>query len=129
MTQPKTPAGKPNEISFVKISNEIGGGHDSSFTKLYADYENTPAINGRTSFNLEPHEIEIVLAKSEVKKKVADDENFKSYLSQVIKNSLDRAKQTCDANHSHLKSILNHLKVVTDSTHLSDLLKTILSAV
>lgn len=127
MTQQRTPTG--NTASFVKISGKIGAGHDSPLIKIYNDYENTHVANRETKLNLEPHEIESILAKDEVKEKLADDDKFKKYLSLVIKNSLTKTKQTCDSNYTSLKNNLTQLKAVTDSTHLSDLLKTVLSAI
>lgn len=128
MTQQRTPK-KTDAKSFVKISGEIGSRHSSSLIKTYHDYENTHVASRETSFNLEPHEVESILAKDEIKEKLAEDEKFKNYLSLVIKNSLAKAKQTCDASHDTLKNSLIQLKAVTDSIHLSDLLKTVLGTV
>jgi hypothetical protein len=125
MIKPKPPT---EEATFIKISSKIGSGPNSPLIKIYNDYENTHLAMRATELSLEPREIENVLAKEELKEKLVE-EKFENYLQVVIKNSLNAAKRSNEKNHADFKNGLIHLMAVTESEHLSKLLKTVLSAI
>ncbi len=115
---------KPSSTeAHVKISGKIGEGTSSPLIKIYNDYENTHLAGRDTEFNLEPHEIEKVLAKEELKEKLVE-EKFKNYLQAVIKNSLTILKD--DEKILKVKESFYQLAGVTESPKLAELLRTVI---